>query len=316
MPLSELIAPDLGSDAQTHDLRRELIHARGDRIPVAVSRGVLRERQNNELGVVVVVRDLRELEELRRITLTNARLAAVGELAAGLAHEINNPVAFVGSNLRLLRDHWQKLTGSDPVGVPEDERALLVGEGRDLIDESLEGVERAAEIVRGVKNFTHSGSSERTPARLEDLIEDCLRMIRPQVGPDVALSVAFSEVPPVLCSPQELKQVFLNLLINAIHAVGQSGSIRIETATSGGMAVVSFVDDGHGIAPEILDRIFDPFFTTKPVGEGTGLGLGIAHQVVTQHGGVITVQSPPGEGASFRVHLPLDGSRGGAAGQG
>ncbi len=108
-----------------------------------------------------------------------------------------------------------------------------------------------------------------------------------------------------MCSPQELKQVFLNLIINAIHAVGAQGSIRIATELDGDLAVVSFEDDGYGIEPALIDRIFDPFFTTKPVGEGTGLGLGIAHQVVTQHGGVITVNSEPGEGTTFRVHLPI-----------
>ncbi len=305
MAIETLIDRDPEAPSEIDDLRRELIHAEGTRIPVSVSIAVLRERQQNELGTVMVVRDLRELEQLRRSSLTHARLAAVGELAAGLAHEINNPVAFVGSNLRLLQHHWQRVAVDDPEDLPPTERATLVAEGRDLIAESIEGVERAAEIVRGVKNFTHAGSSERTRAKLGDLIEDCLRMLHPQLGPGVRIVRDFSRTPELLCSPQELKQVFLNLIINAIHAVGAQGSIRIATELEGDLAVVSFEDDGYGIEPDLIDRIFDPFFTTKPVGEGTGLGLGIAHQVVTQHGGVITVNSEPGEGTTFRVHLPI-----------
>jgi PAS domain S-box-containing protein len=307
MRLGELFGADLRSPAEAEEMRRDLVQASGRRIPVSVSIRVLRERQHNEVGMVVVLRDLRELEEMRRISLTNARLAAVGELAAGLAHEINNPIAFVGTNLRLLRDHWERLAKSPDGSLSTADREGLAGEGRDLLAESIEGVERAAEIVRGVKNFTHSGSAERMPARLAELIEDCLRMLRPQLTPGVQFELEFGELPEVLCAPQELKQVILNLAINAMHAVAGQGVIRIATRREGALAVLSVADDGCGIPPEVIDRIFDPFFTTKPVGEGTGLGLGIAHQVVTRHGGVITVTSEPGTGATFRVHLPLGG---------
>jgi PAS domain S-box-containing protein len=304
MSIETLVDRDFSGPSELDDLRRELNHASGARIPVAVSLAVLHERQQNELGTVVVLRDLRELEQLRRSSLTHARLAAVGELAAGLAHEINNPIAFVGSNLRLLEDHWRRVAAGEAEELSAMERDRLVAEGCELIAESIEGVERAASIVRGVKNFTHAGSVERTPARLEDLLEDCLRMARPQLVPGVSIDRSFCEMPELLCSPQELKQVFLNLIVNAIHAVRGSGSIRVATELEGDLAVISVSDDGCGIAPEVIDRIFDPFFTTKPVGEGTGLGLGIAHQVVTHHGGVITVNSEPGSGSIFRVHLP------------
>jgi two-component system NtrC family sensor kinase len=305
LPMSEVLDRDVRAHSEIDDMHREVLRKDGERVPVSVSVGVLRERQQNELGVVVVLRDQREMEELRRSSLTHARLAAVGELAAGLAHEINNPVAFVGSNLRLLRDHWKQVTLEDSDALGHEEREVLVAEGGDLIKESLEGVERAAEIVRGVKNFTHAGGMERTLASLGDLIVGCLPMVRPQLPPGVEILIDFAEVPAVPCAPQELKQVFLNLLINAGHAVGLGGTIRIATAVDGDLAVVSVSDDGHGIETEVIDRIFDPFFTTKPVGEGTGLGLGIAHQVVTQHGGVITVNSEPEAGTTFRVYLPL-----------
>ncbi len=297
MRMSELIDRDFREPSELEDMRRELLRRDGERIPVSVSIGVLRERQENEVGVVVVVRDLRELEELRRSSVTNARLAAVGELAAGLAHEINNPIAFVGSNLRMLRDHWEQVTASG--------RSAVVSEGRELIAESIEGVERAAEIVRGVKDFSHTPSIERRPVHLSELIDESVRMIRSQVGPRVRIESEYADLPPILGSPRELEQVFLNLLINAVHAVEDDGVVRISTRLEGDTAVVCFEDDGHGIAPDRIDRIFDPFFTTKPVGEGTGLGLGIAHHIVTQHGGSISVHSKPGEGATFRVNLPV-----------
>ena len=308
MRIRELLGRDLHDPAEADLLRGELLTSSSSRIPVSISIRVLRERQQNEVGLVVVLRDLREIEEMRRISLTNARLAAVGELAAGIAHEINNPIAFVGTNLRLLRDHWEKLASGARGALSAADREQLSIEGRELLTESIEGVERAAEIVRGVKNFTHGGSAERSPARLADLIQDCLRMLRPQLSPGVRFVLEFGDLPDVVCAPQELKQVILNLAINALHAVGRTGEIRIETRREGDLAVISVADDGCGISSDVIDRIFDPFFTTKSVGEGTGLGLGIAHQVVTRHGGVITVSSEPGLGATFRVHLPLDAS--------
>jgi PAS domain S-box-containing protein len=309
VPKEELIGVSMGSLVERDvdgapgvgDMRRLLVHARGAPIPVSVSMAVLRERQDNELGVVIVVRDLRELEDLRRSSMVNARLAAVGELAAGLAHEINNPMAFIGANLRMLQGHWEKLVGQEAAA---EERAILGSEGREIIEESLDGIERATDIVRRMKNFTHAGSGERAPAHVADLVHDCLKILRPQIGPRVEVQTHFAGLPPVVCCAPEIEQVFMNLLMNAVHAVEGEGSIEVSTRFESGLAVVSFRDDGRGMDSETLDRIFDPFFTTKPVGKGTGLGLAIAHQVVTQHRGVITVQSQPGEGTTFRVHLP------------
>ncbi len=305
MRMESLLESESGAASRSGDMRRMLRHARGERIPVAVSAAVLRERQDNEVGVVMVLRDLRELEDLRRSSMVNARLAAVGELAAGLAHEINNPMAFVGANLRMLQGHWAKVTATGADAKLDDDNAVLVEEGREIIVESLEGIERATDIVRRMKNFTHVGSGEREPAYIADLIQDCLKLVGPQLGPGIRIALDFGDLPPIVCCAPEIEQVFLNLLVNAIHAVDGEGLIEISTRMDGSLAVASVRDDGRGMRPDVLDRIFDPFFTTKSVGEGTGLGLGIAHQVVTQHGGVITVQSKPGEGSTFKVHLPV-----------
>jgi signal transduction histidine kinase len=250
----------------------------------------------------VVVRDLREIEGLRLRMVTQARLAAVGELAAGLAHEINNPLAFVRSNLGQLERHWKELWDGAPLS---DEYRALALESREVIAESTIGVDRAAEIVRGVRLFVHGGSPARHPSDLNALLEDAIAMLRPQLqSKEIRLEITPGEIPPVHCAPQELRQVLLNLLVNAIHALDGAGRLWAATRCRDGEVVVEVGDDGRGIPAHEIERIFDPFFTTKPAGEGTGLGLSIAWQIVEAHGGRIEVESTPGAGSIFRVHLP------------
>jgi signal transduction histidine kinase len=289
----------------------ELTDADGRTIPVSVSAAPLCDQRGNAMGLVVVVRDLREIEELRRHMLIQARLAAVGELAAGLAHEINNPLAFVRSNLAQLERHWKAL--ADPGALPPEEREAIAEEGRELIEESLVGVDRAAETVRGVRHFTHAGPSAREAADLNELLEDAISILRPRLHPpDLVIELHGGAIPPVRCAPQELRQVFLNLLVNALDAVGERGRVVVATRREGDAVVTEVSDDGCGMSPETLERIFDPFFTTKRVGEGTGLGLAIAWHIVRRHGGRIDVESSPGSGTRFRVRLPID-DPGGAA---
>jgi len=274
-------------------------------IRVGVGASKLRDRRGNDLGQVVVLRDLREVDAMRERMVTTARMAAVGELAAGIAHEINNPIAFVRSNLSQLRGHWKTLRG-ELEGV-EEKRALrdLVTDGDALIEESLEGVDRAAEIVRGVRGFSHAGSGERVPTDLNALLDEVLRMLGPRLRGRVTLECTYVDLPRVSCSPQELKQVFLNLLVNAEQAVADGGRIRVATSRGHDFVGVLVEDDGCGIAPELLERVFDPFFTTKPVGVGTGLGLGIAYQIVKGHAGEIAIESQAGAGTRVRVRLPV-----------
>jgi signal transduction histidine kinase len=303
MPVSELLTWSF--DSADHDeVDCELRTAGGGRIPVAVSSEQLRDRQGNDLGRVVVVRDLREVADLRHRLVTSARLAAVGELAAGIAHEINNPMAFVRANLSQLESRWKEVRAElERAGRAEALRDAL-GDVDELVADSLEGVDRAVEIVRNVKGFAHPGNGGREPLDLHRILEDVLRLIAPQLRGRAEVEKSFGELPELTGVPQQLRQVFVNLLLNASQAISPGGHIRLSTRSENGRAVVIVADDGPGIAPEIIDRIFDPFFTTKPVGEGTGLGLGIAYQIVRSHGGAIKVESPPGQGATFRVELP------------
>jgi PAS domain S-box-containing protein len=313
--LMELI-PELSGLAaeEIQEFECELVTDAGRTVPVAVSSSLVRARQENRIGWVAVVRDLREVAALRRNLAISGRLAAVGELAAGIAHEINNPIAFIQSNLLQLREHWrtvQKLQSGRGEAVPLEE---ILDEAEELVDESLDGVERVASIVRDVRGFSHAGRSEREFADLNEILESTLRMAAPQFRQRVHVKRELGEVPLVWCNPQQLKQVFLNLIVNAAHAVGESGVIRVATAEAGDSAVVEIEDDGCGIPVEVIDRVFDPFFTTKAVGEGTGLGLAISYQIVHNHGGDIQVDSEPGRGSRFRLALPIDPRQNGEAG--
>jgi signal transduction histidine kinase len=286
--------------------RCELLAFDGRRVPVAVATRLLRDKLGSPLGLVLVARDVAEVVALRDRLLLSGRLAAVGELAAGIAHEINNPLAFVRANLSLLRQHWGSLAVALEKAGGGEEHAALLAEGEELVDESLEGVDRATSIVRDVRGLAHGGGGRRELADLHALVDGVLRMAAPQLRERIRVERRYGALPPVRCAPQELQQVFLNLVLNAAQATRERGTIRISTRLDGQQAVVRVEDDGCGIAPEHLDRIFDPFFTTKPVGEGTGLGLGIAHGIVRSHGGEIRVASRPGEGSRFDVHLPID----------
>lgn len=272
--------------------------------PFAVSAAsrLLRDRQGLPLGRVLVLRDVREVADLRRRLVTAGRLAAVGELAAGIAHEINNPIAFVRANLATLRDYWQDLSKQSP-GEPCG--ADLTRDGEELIAECLEGIERVKLIVHDVKGFAHSGE-EHTLVDVNALLDSALRVAGPQIPRGARLERRYADVPLVRASSRHLQQVFLNLLTNAAQAIGAGGSIRLQTARAPGGVEIRVEDDGCGIGPEALERVFDPFFTTKSVGEGTGLGLAISYEIVRSHAGDIRIDSAPGRGTRVDVFFPAE----------
>jgi PAS domain S-box-containing protein len=305
--LHDLLSLDLGHPpAELRGIEAE-IRAAGAPVPVAVFTRLVRDRQGDGVGLVVVLRDLREIEALRSRLLTSGRMAAVGQLAAGIAHEINNPLAFVRANLGCLEGHWKQLRPQlDSAAIASGSREPL-SEVAELIEESIEGVDRAAEIVRSVRSLSHAGTDARDRADLHAILDQVLRVASPQIGSGVLVERRYGAVPPLRCAPRQLEQAFLNLVMNAVQAVQGRGRVAVSTRCAGDRIVIDVEDDGCGIEPEIRDRIFDPFFTTKAAGEGTGLGLGIAYQIVRGHGGEIAVESQPGQGSRFRVELPLGG---------
>jgi PAS domain S-box-containing protein len=279
------------------------------RVPVSISSTILCDRQQAPIGLVLMARDVREVVALRSRLVMSDRLAAVGELAAGIAHEINNPLAYVHSNLVLLRKHWAELESEiQKTGTPEY-TAVLLAESEEMIDESLQGVDRAVAIVRDVKGLSHAAQSGRETADVNTLLDGVIRMATPQLRRSSAIVKDYGVVPLLPCAPQELQQVFLNLVMNAAQAIDETGEIRVKTRAEDDFIFVCIEDDGCGISPEVVQRIFDPFFTTKAVGEGTGLGLGIALEIVRKHGGQIDVDSEAGEGTAVCVRLPIHTDR-------
>ena len=234
------------------------------------------------------------------------KMEAVGQLAAGLAHEINNPMSYVRSNLHGLREEWDALR-SKLAGADDSAR---LDEFQSLIDESLEGVDRTIAIVKDVREFSRFGGAsgaDREAVDLAELVEGALRVASTRARAGVAFEREYRPAPRVICHANSIRQVLVNLIVNAVQAVGDAGRIRLATGADGAIAFVRVEDDGPGMSAETRERLFDPFFTTKPVGEGTGLGLYVSYEIVRSHGGEIAVHSEPGLGTSFEVRLPLAG---------
>lgn len=303
-PLHEFLPSfALEPDAELREREAELTTTAGA-VPIALSASPLRDKQGALLGVVLVMRDLREVVTLRSRLITSARLAAVGELAAGIAHEINNPLAYIGANLRALREHWITVADAWRAESVKDDVENLLGEGAEMLDDSLEGVERAAAIVRDVRAFSHGGGDEAERFDVNQLIERALRVATPHLRNRVRVVRDLGDVGLVEGARREIEQVLLNLIVNGAQAIDGPGELRVRTAFEEGEVAIAVSDSGRGIAPEHVSRVFDPFFTTKPVGEGTGLGLSISHEIVRRHGGRIDVSSAPGSGTEFTVRLP------------
>ena len=270
-------------------------------MPVSVSASPLRDEQRDVIGRVLAVRDLREVAALRGRLITSGRLAAVGELAAGIAQEIDEPVTAVRAHLLELREQWRALA----VGVDarDEQLAPLLIEGADLIEESGEGVDRVATIVKEVSAFSQAGLGEPQLASVNDLLENAVNVAA--LSFSVVVERCYAELPPVRCDAQQLRQVFLNLLLNALQAVGDFGVIRLVTEAQGDFVRIRVEDDGCGIPEDQIERIFDPFYTTRRTGTAAGLGLAHCYQIVRHHGGEITVTSKVGVGTTFSIRLPV-----------
>jgi len=266
-----------------------------------------------------------DLETARNQAIQAEKLASIGQLAAGVAHEINNPVGFVLSNFgsleRYVEDLLRVLSAYEaveplvPAGAPQLAMLASARTAADidyikedlgqLVAQSRDGLDRVRRIVQDLKDFAHAGEAHWQRADLVRGLESTLNVVRNEIKYKAEVVKRCEPLPDVECVPSQLNQVFMNLLVNAAQAITDRGTITIACGTRDEEVWIDIEDTGCGMAPDVARRIFDPFFTTKPVGQGTGLGLSVSYSIVKRHGGRIEVDSTPGQGTRFRVWMPI-----------
>jgi len=347
-----------------------MVSREGERIPVVLNGSLIKGEDRRVDGMIWVARDMRdihqlitdlartneeleervrrrteelqaakeksekafiELQQAQALMVQSEKMASIGQLAAGIAHEINNPIGFVGSNLQALEGYIKDLKSliasydsllrrCEKIGDAEivssirelDQKreeidlAFILDDIDEIFRETQEGVKRISKIVKDLREFSHAGSDKPEYADLNKGLESTLNIVWNELKYKAEVVTAYGHIPQILCYPQQINQVFMNILVNAAQAIEEKGTIWVKTFTEGDYVVVEIGDTGKGIPRENLSRIFDPFFTTKPVGKGTGLGLAIAYSIVRKHGGEIKVESEVGKGSSFKIYMPLE----------
>jgi signal transduction histidine kinase len=243
-----------------------------------------------------------ELRETQAQLMQSEKMRSLGQLVAGVAHELNNPIGFVHANLQLLSGYIEKLVRAQlEEGDVEKPRDAI----KKLLMRSREGTERVKKIVQDLRTFSRMDQAELADVDLNHELSRTLGLMEARFKDGIELSTELEELPRVRCYPAQLGQVFMNLVMNACDAVGAGGTVSVRTRATSDGVMLEFQDSGPGIADHVRERIFEPFFTTKPVGQGTGLGLSISHGIVERHGGRLTVDCPENGGTLFRVELPL-----------
>jgi two-component system NtrC family sensor kinase len=313
----------------------EAVHLRRDGSTVETSLILSRIREQNGVasGVVGIARNIGEQKTREAEFHQESKLESLGRLSAGLAHEINSPIQFVGDNARFLEEAYEELIRvvgvyrglldtSSPIGWMERQERVREAEASidfdylqkeipSAVEQTLEGIERVSTIVRAMKTFSHPGHRQQVPADLNEAVAATVTVTRHQIREVADLKLELADLPPVRCNIADLNQVFLNLIVNAADAIeetGQRGMITVTTAVDRGDVVVRISDTGGGIPDDVRPKIFDPFFTTKDVGRGSGQGLPLARGVVQEgHGGSLTVESVFGQGTTFAVRIPING---------
>ncbi len=360
----------LVTDGELRNKGMNLISKDGSRIPVVLNGSLIRNEDNKIDAVVLIARDMRDIyqlitelsqlnedleervkirtdelrvardaseEALKKLQqaqaqlVQNDKMASVGQLSAGIAHEINNPTGFVLSNLKTLEEYINDIrcliTKYDTllqrcIGISDEDVSgivknieefkqkidvvFLLDDIAQIFKETQDGMRRISKIVRDMKEFSHAGSDKPEYTDVNKGLESTLNIVWNEIKYKAEVKTLYGDIPQVLCYSQQLNQVFMNILVNAAHAIEGRGVITLRTFSENGNVVIEISDTGKGISPEHLSRIFEPFFTTKPVGMGTGLGLSVAYAIIKKHNGEITVDSKVGAGTCFQVHIPVE----------
>ena len=277
------------------------------------------EEKNNELKEAY-----EELKQTQSKLLQQEKMASIGQLAAGVAHELNNPMAFIASNLSSLEKYINRIVifcesqaeivkslhqaaADEKLAVLQNDLKIdfILPDIRNLIAESLDGADRVRRIVQDLKNFSRIGQAELQLVNINECLDTTLNIVWNELKYKATLHKTYGDLPAIECNPQQLNQVFMNILVNATQAIERQGEIHINTWAERDEVAVAISDTGVGIRPEHLEHLFEPFFTTKQVGEGTGLGLSIVYDIVTKnHCGRISATSEVGKGSTFTVVLP------------
>lgn len=310
------------------ETRTELVNRSYEELLETNRRLSASEERYRELAGTLEIKVRERTEELSRAMarlVQQEKMAYVGQLAAGVAHEINNPLAFVTSNLQTLKkytDRFLDIIGRyhrvfEQGGVAQQDRDdlrkhreslrvdVISVEAGDLLRQTLEGTERVRKIVADLKGFSHVDEDGEAPADLNREIDRTLSVMTHEIPAGTEIVREFSPLPVIPCRPGAFNQLFLGLLRNAFQARQEELRLTIRTGTSGDRVRVAVSDNGPGVPPELRTRIFEPFFTTREVGKGIGMGLTVAYDIVTAHGGTIDVEDTPGGGATFVLQLPI-----------
>jgi two-component system NtrC family sensor kinase len=335
-----LLATTLAEGVNFKGAERIITRIDGTPVPIGISCSPFFDSAGVKIGAVAIFQDLTEVKQLQSQVLQTEKMASIGQLAAGVAHEINNPMGFIHANLfqmaeyltdlRRVWDHVDVLRREIASGDLEGGRRVardledladevdvtyLLSDLGKAIRESQEGSERIRHIVQDLRDFSHHDTGERVLADVNQCLDSTATIVWPMMKRIVVLEKTYEDLQAILCYPMQIKQVFMNLLVNAYQSIeervgesGETGEIWLRTRQRHEGVVVEVSDTGIGISEAHIDRIFDPFFTTKKVGSGTGLGLSTSFNIVKRHGGTMTVESKVGEGTTFSVFLPSGGA--------
>jgi len=265
-----------------------------------------------------------KLKHTQAVIVNNEKLVTLGTLSAGIAHELNNPIAYVSGNLHTLKEYLlsiRRITGlvadwsqsgnlsaeqqkTYEALTQEIDLEFLEQDIEELLEDTLDGSNRITSIVTNLRGFSRTESRDRSVTKLNDGIQSTLRLLKSVIGSNQRVELDLKEIPDVYCNPNEINQIFVNLIVNASQASAEDGTIWISSLKLGDNVVVRIKDNGSGMPDSVKQRIFDPFFTTKPAGEGTGLGLSISRQIIESHNGELRVESEEGTGTLFELILP------------
>jgi len=244
-----------------------------------------------------------ELKETQSQLIQSEKMSSLGQLVAGVAHELNNPIGYLYANMKELQKYIDLLKQSEE-GKNEASTEYIKEDIDQLILESVEGSERVKTIVENLRKFSRLDEAEFKFANIHEGLDSTIMLIEKELGERIKLHKKYADIPPISCMPGHLNQVFLNMLLNAIQAIEGDGNIWISTAIKDDNIIIKFKDDGKGISKKSIDKIFEPFFTTKPVGMGTGLGLSISYGIIQEHGGEIKVKNKKKKGTTFIISIP------------